>query len=140
MSVIESPPRTGVVVRAHSGLLRALRARTATHPDNPGLVASWPAVPETRMDNACGELVARGHALFRIAIPGRIRNGWAIRSGTEAPPLARAFQLKERVTSSDARDPHVAAQLIERIGWALADAEDVEMRQSVRPKPPGGTA
>ena len=42
----------------------------------------------------------------------------------------RAFQLKERVTSSDARDPHVAAQLIERIGWALADAEDVEMRQS----------
>ena len=92
------------------------------------------------MDNACGELVARGHALFRIAIPGRIRNGWAIRSGTKAPPLARAFQLKERVTSSDARDPHVAAQLIERIGWALADAEDVEMRQSVRPKPPGGTA
>ena len=30
----------------------------------------------------------------------------------------RTFQLKERVTSSDARDPHVAAQLIERIGWA----------------------
>ena len=27
----------------------------------------------------------------------------------------RAFQLKERVTSSDARDPHVAAQLIERM-------------------------
>ena len=37
-----------------------------------------------------------------------------------------AFQLKERVTSSDVRDPHVAAQLIERIGWALADAEDAE--------------
>jgi hypothetical protein len=29
----------------------------------------------------------------------------------------RTFQLKERVTSSDARDPHVAAQLIERVGW-----------------------
>jgi hypothetical protein len=28
----------------------------------------------------------------------------------------RTFHLKERVTSSDARDPHVAAQLIERIG------------------------
>jgi hypothetical protein len=41
----------------------------------------------------------------------------------------RTFQLKERVTSSDARDPHVAAQLIERIGWALADAEDLELRQ-----------
>jgi hypothetical protein len=67
-----------------SELLRALRARTAGHPDNPGLVASWPAVPEARMDNACGELVARGHSLFRIAIPGRARDGWAIRSATEA--------------------------------------------------------
>ena len=38
----------------------------------------------------------------------------------------RAFQLKERVTASDLSDPHVAAQLIERIGWALADAEDAE--------------
>ena len=52
----------------------------------------------------------------------------------------RTFQLKERVTSSDARDPHVAAQLIERIGWALADAEDVELRQAARPEPPGRTA
>jgi hypothetical protein len=38
----------------------------------------------------------------------------------------RAFQLKERVTSSDVSDPHVAAQLIERIGWALLDAEHAE--------------
>ena len=52
----------------------------------------------------------------------------------------RTFQLKERVTSSDARDPHVAAQLIERIGWALADAEDIELRQAARPEPPGRTA
>ena len=52
----------------------------------------------------------------------------------------RTFQLKERVTSSDARDPHVAAQLIERIGWALADAEDVELRQAARPEPRGRTA
>ena len=52
----------------------------------------------------------------------------------------RTFQLKERVTSSDARDPHVAAQLIERIGWALADAEDVESRHAVRPEPRGRTA
>jgi hypothetical protein len=27
-------------------------------------------------------------------------------------------------------DPHVAAQLIERIGWALADAEDAERAAS----------
>jgi hypothetical protein len=38
----------------------------------------------------------------------------------------RAFQLKERVTSSDVGNPHVAAQLIERIGWALVDAEHAE--------------
>jgi hypothetical protein len=68
-----------------SELLRALRARTAGHPDNPGLIASWPAVPETRMDEACGELAARGHSLFRIAIPGRMHDGWAIRGRTEAP-------------------------------------------------------
>jgi hypothetical protein len=42
----------------------------------------------------------------------------------------RAFQLKERVTASDVCDPHVAAQLIERIGWALADAEDAERAAS----------
>lgn len=38
----------------------------------------------------------------------------------------RAFNLKERVTSLDVSDPHVASQLIERIGWALADAEEAE--------------
>jgi hypothetical protein len=27
-------------------------------------------------------------------------------------------------------DPHLAAQLIERIGWALADAEDAERAAS----------
>jgi hypothetical protein len=42
----------------------------------------------------------------------------------------RTFQLKERVTSSDVSDPHVAAQLIERIAWALADAEDAERATS----------
>jgi hypothetical protein len=42
----------------------------------------------------------------------------------------RTFQLKERVTSADVSDSHVAAQLIERIGWALADAEDAERAAS----------
>jgi hypothetical protein len=78
-----------------SELLRALRARTAGHPDNPGLVASWPAVPETRMDNACGELVARGHSLFRIAIPGRIHDGWAIRSTTADAEDIEDIELRQ---------------------------------------------
>ncbi len=67
-------------------LLRALRARTSGHPDNPGLVASWPGVPEARMDAACRELAERGHPVFRTAIPGRARDGWAIRSAAESLP------------------------------------------------------
>ena len=65
-------------------LLRALRARTSRHPDNPGLVASWPGVREPRMDAACGELAGRGYPVVRVAIPGRSRDGWAIRSTTDA--------------------------------------------------------
>jgi hypothetical protein len=67
-------------------LLRALRARTEHHPDNPGLVASWPGVRAARMDAACGELAGRGHPVFRIAIPGRVVDGWSIRSTTESSP------------------------------------------------------
>ena len=67
-------------------LLRALRARTSGHSDNPGLVASWPGVRAARMDAACTELEARGHPVFRIAIPGRVRGGWAIRSTPEVWP------------------------------------------------------
>jgi hypothetical protein len=36
------------------------------------------------------------------------------------------FQLKERVSASDVDNPHFSSQLIERIGWALADAEKAE--------------
>jgi hypothetical protein len=64
-------------------LLRALRARSARHPENPGLVASWPGVPEAQMAAACAELMGRGHPIFRIDIPGRSSDGWAIRSGTD---------------------------------------------------------
>lgn len=37
-----------------------------------------------RIDDACGESAARGHS--RTASPGRIHDGRAIRSTTEAPP------------------------------------------------------
>jgi hypothetical protein len=39
---------------------------------------------------------------------------------------ARGFQLKERVSAALLDDPHFSSQLIERIGWALADAEETE--------------
>lgn len=38
----------------------------------------------------------------------------------------RSFQLKERVRASDVANPHFSSQLIERLGWALADAEEAE--------------
>ena len=38
----------------------------------------------------------------------------------------RAFQLKERVSAADVDNSHFSSQLIERICWALADAEDAE--------------
>jgi hypothetical protein len=66
-------------------LLRALHARTSGHPENPGLIASWPGVREVHMPAACTELLRRGHPLFRVTIPtgngGTSRDGWAIRSG-----------------------------------------------------------
>jgi hypothetical protein len=36
------------------------------------------------------------------------------------------FHQKERVSASDVDNPHFSSQLIERIGWALGDAEKAE--------------
>ena len=37
-----------------------------------------------------------------------------------------AMLLDERIAASDLESDHFAAQLIERIGWALFDADDSE--------------
>jgi hypothetical protein len=70
-------------------LLRALRARSATHPDDPGLAASWPAVREDRMAAACTELQRRGHGVQRLpnSSAGLRTTGhrWAIGVATEEP-------------------------------------------------------
>src|SRR4051794_19919520 len=70
-------------------LLRALHARTSTHPDNPGLIASWPGVREDRMSAACTLLINQGYPLFKApiptAIPGTTREGWALRAATDEP-------------------------------------------------------
>jgi hypothetical protein len=39
---------------------------------------------------------------------------------------ASGFLFKERVSAPLLNDPHFSSQLIERIGWALADAEEAE--------------
>jgi hypothetical protein len=37
-----------------------------------------------------------------------------------------AVMLRERVSSSDLESDHFAAQLVERVGWAVGDAHEVE--------------
>jgi hypothetical protein len=37
-----------------------------------------------------------------------------------------AVMLRERVTVSDFESRHFADQLVERLGWAVSDADDVE--------------
>lgn len=68
--------------QALAGLLGALRARAASHPENPGLIACWPAVPEHRMDGACTELIRLGYPVERVSVDGwdgtKTRDGWAL--------------------------------------------------------------
>jgi hypothetical protein len=63
-------------------LLGALRARALSRPDNPGLIAFWPAVPERRMAAACTELARLGYPVQRVSITGwhggKARSGWAL--------------------------------------------------------------
>jgi hypothetical protein len=39
---------------------------------------------------------------------------------------AAEITLKERLVAANFESPHYAAQLIQRLGWATADAEDIE--------------
>jgi hypothetical protein len=47
---------------------------------------------------------------------------------------ARGFLFKERVNAPLLDDPHFSSQLIERMGWALADAEQAERASDRRPR------
>jgi hypothetical protein len=66
-------------------------ARRVTHPDNPGLVALWPALREHRMAAACGELRLRGYPVESVSIAGwgsgEARGGWALPIPAAAPDL-----------------------------------------------------
>jgi hypothetical protein len=71
-------------------LLRALRSRSASHPDAPWLVACWPGVEEEQMAAACGELIRRGHPITSVRLGSRsrsaARSGWTVR--TDGRPRA----------------------------------------------------
>ncbi len=48
-----------------------------------------------------------------------------------------AVLLRERINLPDLESDHFSAQLLERLGWALIDADDVEHRaEHPRPTPP----
>ena len=42
--------------------------------------------------------------------------------------------LKERVAPSDLESDHFSAQLVERVGWAVVDADALEQRLPTEPK------
>ena len=72
-----------------TALVSALQARAVSRPDNPGLIALWPAVDERLMAVACTELVRLGYPVQRVTIAGwqggKSRNGWALADGELAP-------------------------------------------------------
>jgi len=37
--------------------------------------------------------------------------------------------LRERLTASDLESEHFAAQLVERLGWAVLDADEIELEK-----------
>lgn len=52
----------------------------------------------------------------------------AVPTDNEAP----VRMMTERVLPSDLESEHFAAQLIERLGWAVADADAVEVMPAAR--------
>ena len=48
---------------------------------------------------------------------------------TDLDDPVEGFKLLERVSARDMRDAHIREQLLERIGWAVEDAEREEERE-----------
>lgn len=40
-----------------------------------------------------------------------------------------SVMMRERVNARDFESEHFAAQLVERVGWAVSDADEVEQRR-----------
>lgn len=49
---------------------------------------------------------------------------------TDSGDEATRFKLRERVSVRDMRDEHIREQLLERIGWAVEDAEREEEQEN----------
>ena len=101
------------------------RVRSATSPDAGGFAAAaglgkaWPTVRVSTVHAESEQLVPSIIVVASTEPEGQIAS----------PDDPRGFQLKERVTASDVANAHFSSQLIERIGWALADAERAEREE-----------
>ena len=47
---------------------------------------------------------------------------------TGSDDVPERFKLRERISAYDLGDAHICAQLLQRIGWAVEDAEREEER------------
>jgi hypothetical protein len=47
-------------------------------------------------------------------------------------PREGAVMLRERISLSDLESGHFAAQLVERLGWAVEDAQQMERKTEVQ--------
>jgi hypothetical protein len=70
-------------------------------------------------------VVPRGPATERNTVMPRI-----IVMSESSSEHEGAITLDERVASADMRSGHHSAQLIERVGWAVHDADDAEQREA----------
>ena len=61
----------------------------------------------------------------------------ADRSAEDAEP---PIMFRERVSESDFESEHFAAQLVERLGWAVGDADEVNRRSRAQGGPTSGAS
>jgi hypothetical protein len=55
----------------------------------------------------------------------------------DSPQRADEVVYRERVPSSSLESDHFAGQLLERVGWAVKDADDLEHRPEPEGSPEG---
>ena len=51
---------------------------------------------------------------------------------TDSPQSAGEVVYRERIASSDLESDHFSGQLVERVGWAVRDANDLERSGATR--------
>jgi E3 ubiquitin-protein ligase DOA10 len=53
---------------------------------------------------------------------------------TDSPKSDGEVVYRERIASSDLESDHFSGQLVERVGWAVSDADALEQRAAMRPR------